>query len=157
MSVKEAVFTTNSPPPLPFYSQAIKCNGMVYCSGQVGGDPKTGKVVEGTIQDRTVSPGRGNGQREGAFALTATQMLTRSQRQILKNLSAILEAAGSSIDKVVKVGIFITSMDNFAAVNEVYQEFFSVEPKPVRVIDHTSLIPLSCNSCTRPGRSFLLT
>ncbi|CAK7244488.1 MAG: hypothetical protein STHCBS139747_006029 [Sporothrix thermara] len=101
MSVKEAVFTTNSPPPLPFYSQAIKCNGMVYCSGQVGGDPKTGKVVEGTIQDRT-------------------------------NLSAILEAAGSSIDKVVKVGIFITSMDNFAAVNEVYQEFFSVEPKPCR-------------------------
>ncbi|CAK7208968.1 hypothetical protein SCUCBS95973_000292 [Sporothrix curviconia] len=98
MPVKEAVFTPNSPPPLPFFSQAIKCNGMVYCSGQVGVDPKTGEMVEGTIQDRT--------------------------RQILKNMSAVLEAAGSSLDNVVKVNIFITAMDNFGAVNEVYKEFF---------------------------------
>ncbi|CAK7233198.1 hypothetical protein SBRCBS47491_008527 [Sporothrix bragantina] len=106
MPVKEAVFTPNSPPPLPFFSQAIKSNGMVYCSGQVGVDPKTGEMVEGSIQDRT--------------------------RQILKNMSAVLEAAGSSIDNVVKVNIFITAMDNFGAVNEVYKEFFSVDPKPCR-------------------------
>ena len=55
MVQKEAVFTDKAPAPLPFFSQAIKCQGMVYCSGSIGTDPKTGKMVEGGIADRTVS------------------------------------------------------------------------------------------------------
>ncbi|CAK7272852.1 hypothetical protein SEPCBS57363_005355 [Sporothrix epigloea] len=106
MPVKESVFTPNSPAPRPFYSQAVKCNGMVYCSGQLAADPKTNELIGGTIQDRT--------------------------RLVLKNLSAVLEAAGSSIDNVVKVNVFITNMDNFGAVNEVYEEVFTVDPKPCR-------------------------
>jgi len=56
MPQKEAVLTDKAPPPLPFFSQAIKCQGMVYCSGSVGQDPKTGKLVEGSVSDRTVLP-----------------------------------------------------------------------------------------------------
>jgi 2-iminobutanoate/2-iminopropanoate deaminase len=84
MPLKEAVLTSNAPPPLPFFSQAIKCNGMVYCSGSIGTDPTTLKLVEGGVADRT--------------------------RQSLKNLAAVLEAAGSSIDNVVKVNVFLTNM-----------------------------------------------
>lgn len=54
MPQKEAVVTDKAPPPMPFFSQAIKCQGMVYCSGSIGMDPKTNKVVEGTVADRTV-------------------------------------------------------------------------------------------------------
>jgi reactive intermediate/imine deaminase len=90
MPLKEAVLTSNAPPPLPFFSQAIKCNGMVYCSGSIGTDPTTLKLVEGGVADRT--------------------------RQSLKNLSAVLEAAGSGIDNVVKVNVFLTNMVSFVPV-----------------------------------------
>lgn len=59
-------------------------------------------------------------------------ILTKHQRQALKNLSAVLEAAGSSLKNVVKVNVFLTDMSNFAAMNEVYDEFFVSQPKPVR-------------------------
>ncbi|KAA8574900.1 hypothetical protein EYC84_004138 [Monilinia fructicola] len=72
MPQKESVSTAKAPPPLPFFSQAVKCQGMVYCSGSIGMDVATKKLVEGGIADRT--------------------------RQSLLNLQAILEAAGSSID-----------------------------------------------------------
>lgn len=55
MPQKEAVFTTNAPPPLPFFSQAIKCQGMVYCSGSIGTDPATKEMVQGGVADRTVN------------------------------------------------------------------------------------------------------
>jgi len=55
MVLKEAVLTKNAPAPLPFYSQAIKCQGMVYCSGNIGMDPQTNKLIEGSVGDRTVS------------------------------------------------------------------------------------------------------
>jgi 2-iminobutanoate/2-iminopropanoate deaminase len=136
MPLKEAVLTSNAPPPLPFFSQAIKCNGMVYCSGSIGTDPTTLKLVEGGVADRT--------------------------RQSLKNLSAVLEAAGSGIDNVVKVNVFLTNMvsfvsvlgemkvvingkqDNFAAMNNVYAEVFSKEgvPKPVRTCVAVHQLPL---------------
>jgi len=54
MPAKEAVHTTNAPPPMPFFSQAIKCQGLVYCSGSLGVDPKTEKMVEGSVSERTV-------------------------------------------------------------------------------------------------------
>lgn len=97
---------------------------MVYCSGSIGMDPETLKLVEGSVGDRAVS---------SVFGLTifflechldldyiSPGMLTiYPQAQALKNLSAVLEAAGSSIDNVVKVNVFLTDMADFAAINKV--------------------------------------
>ncbi|KAG4035085.1 hypothetical protein MFRU_002g04320 [Monilinia fructicola] len=116
MPQKESVSTAKAPPPLPFFSQAVKCQGMVYCSGSIGMDVATKKLVEGGIADRT--------------------------RQSLLNLQAILEAAGSSIDNVVKVNVFLTKMDDFAAMNNVYAEFFHKDPKPVRTCVAVHELPL---------------
>ncbi|TVY14946.1 RutC family protein [Lachnellula arida] len=116
MVLKEAVKTDKAPLPLPFFSQAIKCQGLVYCSGSVGMDPATSKLVEGSVADRTA--------------------------QSLKNLSAVLEAAGSSIDNAVKVNVFLTNMENFAAMNKVYDGFFTKEPKPVRTCVAVHQLPL---------------
>ncbi|KAF4635007.1 hypothetical protein G7Y89_g3089 [Cudoniella acicularis] len=116
MVQKEVVLTDKAPAPLPFYSQAIKCQGMVYCSGSIGMDPVTNKVIEGGVADRTT--------------------------QALNNLAAILEAAGSSIDNVVKVNVFLTNMENFAAMNKVYESFFSKNPKPVRTCVAVYQLPL---------------
>ena len=68
MPQKEAVLTNNAPLPLPFFSQAIKCQGMVYCSGSIGVDPKTSKIVEGGVADRTVRlPSQPAHPREGIW------------------------------------------------------------------------------------------
>ncbi|CAG8171287.1 unnamed protein product [Penicillium salamii] len=101
------VRTERAPLPPPFLSQGLVVGDVVYCSGQVGADPATGKLVEGSIQNRT--------------------------RQILNNLSAVLEAGGSSLHDAIKVNIFLTNMADFPAVNEVYAAFFS-DPKPVSEI-----------------------
>ncbi|KAI8951264.1 L-psp endoribonuclease family protein [Xylaria longipes] len=104
---KEAVSTPNSPAPLPQFSQAIKYNGMVYCSGSIGKDPVTKELAKGGVQPET--------------------------RVAIKNISAVLEAAGSSLDNIVKINIFLTTMDDFAAMNEAYDESFgSINPKPCR-------------------------
>ncbi|PQE20154.1 endoribonuclease L-PSP protein [Rutstroemia sp. NJR-2017a WRK4] len=116
MPQKEAVSTDKAPPPMPFFSQAIKCQGMVYCSGSIGMDPATNKLVEGSVGDRTA--------------------------QSLRNLSAVLTAAGSSIDNVVKVNVFLDNMANFAAMNKVYAEFFHQDPKPVRTCVAVYQLPL---------------
>ncbi|KAI8627260.1 L-psp endoribonuclease family protein [Xylariaceae sp. FL1651] len=106
-STKEAVSTNNSPAPLPQFSQAIKYGGMVYCSGNIGIDPVTRELAEGGIQPQT--------------------------RLAIKNLSAVLEAAGSSLSNVVKANIFLTTMDDFGPMNEAYDEFFGgIDPKPCR-------------------------
>ncbi|PSS08804.1 hypothetical protein M430DRAFT_110291 [Amorphotheca resinae ATCC 22711] len=116
MPQKESVFTDKAPAPLPFFSQAIKCNGMVYCSGSIGTDPKTGKLVEGSVADRCA--------------------------QSLANLSAVLEASGSSIDNVVKVNIFLTDIADFATINTVYDKVFHKEPKPCRTCVAVHQLPL---------------
>ncbi|KAL3423449.1 endoribonuclease L-PSP [Phlyctema vagabunda] len=116
MSPKEKVFTENAPAPMPFFSQAIKCQGMVYCSGSIGMDKDTMKLVEGSVADRTAV--------------------------CLKNLAAILEASGSSIDNVVKVNVFLADMANFAAMNNVYDKVFHKEPKPVRTCVAVHQLPL---------------
>ncbi|KAL2258147.1 hypothetical protein VTK26DRAFT_8652 [Humicola hyalothermophila] len=102
--------------PLPQFSQAVKYNGMVYCSGTLGVDPATGKLVDGSVTDRT--------------------------RQALKNIAAVLEAAGSSIKNVVKVNVFLNNMANFAAMNVAYDEFFNQEPKPCRTCVAVFQLPL---------------
>jgi reactive intermediate/imine deaminase len=113
MSYREPVFTTAACEPLPQFSQAVKYNGMVYCSGAIGIDPKTNELVPGTAKDRA--------------------------RTALLNLNAVLEAAGSSLDRVVKANIFLANMKDFDAVNVAWDEFFPKDPKPVSSVNGMTL------------------
>lgn len=99
------IATTAAPGAIGPYSQAIEANGFVYASGQLPIDPATGMFPEGGICEQT--------------------------RQSLLNAKTILEAAGSGLDKVVKTTVFLSDMGNFAAMNEVYAEFFQA-PFPAR-------------------------
>ncbi|KAL2269936.1 hypothetical protein VTJ83DRAFT_2120 [Remersonia thermophila] len=95
------VFTKNAAPPAGPYSQAIKTPNAIYCSGQIPCDAE-GNLIEGTIQQKTA--------------------------QCIANLKAVLEEAGSSLDKVVKVNAFLTDMANFADMNEEYAKWFTHKP-----------------------------
>ncbi|KAI1328920.1 endoribonuclease L-PSP [Xylariaceae sp. FL0255] len=117
MADKTPVVTENAPRALPgIYSQAIKANGFVFVSGAVPMDPVTMKIIDGDIQAHT--------------------------HQCIKNLSAILEAAGSSLEKVVKVNVFISDMDNFAKMNEVYSTYWG-DVKPCRTCVAVKTLPLN--------------
>lgn len=96
------ISTTAAPAALGPYSQAIVLDGMVYASGQIALDPVSGQLVEGDVQAQT--------------------------HRVLQNLSAVLEAAGSSLANVVKTTVFLTNMSNFTAMNEVYATYFGSEP-----------------------------
>lgn len=102
---KQAIHTPNAPTPKAPYSQGIVANGFLFVSGQVAIDPQTGDPVHGTFEDEL--------------------------RLTLSNLKAILEAAGSGLDKVVKVTVFLADMSNFPKLNEIYREFFP-QPYPAR-------------------------
>jgi len=97
--VKLRIQTETAPAAIGPYSQAIRANGLVFCSGQIPIDPATGKFVAGGIAEQT--------------------------EQVLKNLSAVLEAAGSSLERVVKTTVFLADMAEFAEMNEVYGRFFT--------------------------------
>lgn len=112
--MKEPVHSDNAPKALGPYSQAIKANGFVFASGQVPLDPATGAMVEGNIGDQT--------------------------EQVLKNLKAVLEAAGSSLDKVVKSTVYLLDMNDFADMNQVYGRFFS-DVSPARSTVEVSRLP----------------
>ncbi|OKL63018.1 2-iminobutanoate/2-iminopropanoate deaminase [Talaromyces atroroseus] len=115
MASKTPILTDKAPKPLPgIYSQAIVANGVVYCSGSIGMDPVTGSLVEGDIKART--------------------------HQCIKNLSHVLEAAGSSIEKVVKVNVFIDDMDKFAEMNSVYTQYWG-DIKPCRTCVAVKTLP----------------
>jgi 2-iminobutanoate/2-iminopropanoate deaminase len=103
--MRQRIQTENAPAAIGPYSQAIKAGGFVFCSGQVAIDPQTGQFVAGGIAEQT--------------------------ERVLKNLQAVLEAAGSSLDQVVKTTVFLADMKEFSAMNEVYARFFS-EPPPAR-------------------------
>jgi len=98
---KKIVSTEKAPPPVGPYSQAVMAGDFIFAAGQLGIDPKRGELVEG-IEAQT--------------------------RQVLTNLSAVLEAAGSSLDRVVQATVFLAHMEDFAAMNTVYAEFFPLEP-----------------------------
>ncbi|KAH7463466.1 hypothetical protein FOMA001_g18155 [Fusarium oxysporum f. sp. matthiolae] len=112
---KTEVRTDGAPPPKPFLSQGVVVGNMVYVSGSLGMDPSTGKMIEGTITDRTV--------------------------RALKNISSILEAAGTSAANLVKVNIFITDMKDFGAMNEGYMEVLTEGIKPVRTCVAVKQLP----------------
>ena len=111
---KEVISTDKAPAAIGPYSQAVKINGMIFVSGQIAIDPGTGSIVDGNVQDQT--------------------------RQVLNNVKAVLEAAGSSLDKVAKTTVYITDMDNFSKVNEIYAEFFIDQP-PARACVEVSRLP----------------
>ena len=96
------VATTSAPAALGPYSQAIAVDSMVFASGQIGLEPATGQLVDGDVQAQT--------------------------HQALRNLTAVLEAAGSSLASVVKTTVFLTTMGDFAAMNDIYATYFGDEP-----------------------------
>lgn len=112
---RQVIATAKAPAAVGPYSQAIKANGFVFTAGQLGLDPATGKLVEGDVTDQA--------------------------RQALKNLQAILEAAGSSLEQVVKVTVFLKDINDFKRVNEVYAEFFKASP-PARSAVQVAALPL---------------
>ncbi|MEO0069220.1 MAG: RidA family protein [candidate division WOR-3 bacterium] len=111
--MKEAVRTDEAPKPVGPYSQAVKVGNLIFTSGQIGIDPKTNELVEG-LEEQT--------------------------KQTFMNLSAVLAAAGSGLERVVKTTIFITDMDNFSLVNSIYAQFFR-EPFPARSTVEVSRLP----------------
>ena len=111
---KEIVSTDGAPGALGPYNQAVKAGGFVFCSGQIGMDPAGGEVVDGGVTAQT--------------------------ERVLLNLKAVLEAAGSGLDSVVKCTVFLKSMGDFAAMNEVYARYFISEP-PARAAVEVSCLP----------------
>lgn len=101
----KAISTTKAPAAIGPYSQAIEANGMLFCSGQIPINPATGALVEGGILEQT--------------------------RQVFHNITEVLAAAGTDLSHVVKTTVFLSDMANFAAMNEVYAQFFA-QPFPAR-------------------------
>ena len=101
--VRERIQTDKAPAAIGPYSQAIRAGGFVFVSGQIPIDPQTGEFVAGGIAEQTA--------------------------RVLKNLTAVLEAAGSSLEQVVKTTVFLADMKEFSSMNEVYKDFFpSLQP-----------------------------
>ena len=118
MSQIKRVETPNAPAAIGPYSQAIIANGFVYTAGQIPLDPKTGELVQGDIATQTT--------------------------RVMESLKAILEQAGGSLQTVVKTTVFLKSMDDFAAMNAVYAEYFG-DHKPARSTVQAAKLPRDVN------------
>jgi 2-iminobutanoate/2-iminopropanoate deaminase len=114
MSNRTVIHSDSAPKAIGPYSQAIVSGGLVFCSGQVPIDPATGELVAGGIQEQT--------------------------HRSLMNLKAVLEAAGSGLDRVVKTTVFLQSMNDFAAMNAVYANYFPNDP-PARSTVEVAKLP----------------
>jgi len=112
--VKEIIQTEQAPKAIGPYSQAIRANGLIFASGQIPINPETGQFVSGGIVEQT--------------------------EQAIKNLSQVLEAAGSDLSRVVKTTVFLADMNEFAAMNEVYGRFFNEAP-PARATVEAARLP----------------
>ncbi len=115
---KEIISTENAPQAIGPYSQAVKTGNLIFISGQIPLNPSTGDLVSGSIEDEA--------------------------NQVLNNLKSICEAAGYSLEDVVKITIFLTDLSNFASVNEVMKQHFQ-EPYPARATVEVSGLPLGVN------------
>lgn len=109
-----AIATPDAPAAIGPYSQAIVHSGLVYCSGQIPLDPESGEIKAVTIEEQT--------------------------HQVMKNLSAVLEAAGSGLSGVIRTTIYLQNLENFAKVNEVYASYLS-KPFPARATVEVSKLP----------------
>jgi len=112
--VKETISTEKAPGAIGPYSQAVKTGNMIFCSGQIPIDPTTGEFVSNNVAEQT--------------------------HQVLTNLSVVLEAAGASLNNVVKTTVFLADMNDFTAMNEIYAEFFS-DNKPARATVQAARLP----------------
>ena len=112
--MKDVISTDKGPKAIGPYSQAIRANGFVFTAGQVAFDPATGQVVDGDVAKQTA--------------------------RVLDNLKAILEAAGSSLDKAVKATVFLKDMNDFTAMNEIYARYFAHQP-PARSTVEVARLP----------------
>lgn len=112
--MREVIATNDGPKAIGPYSQAIKANGFVFVSGQIPIDPATQQLIEGDVAAQT--------------------------ERVLQNLSAILNAAGSSLDLVVKAGVFLKNMSDFTAMNEIYGRYFTQAP-PARSTVEVACLP----------------
>ncbi len=114
MTVKEIITTARAPQAIGPYSQAVRAGKLVFTSGQISLDPATGEFIAGGVREQT--------------------------EQVLKNLSAVLKAAGAELDQVVKTTVFLADMNDFAAMNEVYGRFFTSKP-PARATVQAARLP----------------
>ena len=113
--MKQIIHTADAPAPIGPYSQAIRMGNTVYTSGQIAIDPKTSQLVSGSIAEET--------------------------HQVMRNMEAVLKAAGLGFDQVLKSTIFITDMDDFGAINEVYGSYFDADTAPARETVQVARLP----------------
>jgi 2-iminobutanoate/2-iminopropanoate deaminase len=116
--MRKRIFTPNAPEPIGPYSQAIDADGVLFCSGQIPIDPQTGELVDGDVAAQA--------------------------ERALRNLEAVLKAAGKGFDDVVKTTLYLTDMGDFAAVNAVYDRYFG-SVKPARSTVGVAALPK--NAC----------
>jgi 2-iminobutanoate/2-iminopropanoate deaminase len=112
--MKQPISTTHAPAAIGPYSQAIKAGGMVFLSGQIPLDPATGQMIEGDVAVQT--------------------------ERVMKNLGAVLEAAGCSFDDIVRTTIFLVNLGDFQVVNETYGRYFKGTP-PARATVQVAALP----------------
>ena len=116
MSLKRKIISTkDAPAAVGPYSQGVCINNLIFTAGQIPLVPETGNLIEGGIEEQT--------------------------RQVMKNLAGVLEAAGSSLAKIIKTTIFVTDIGDFAKVNQVYGSFFTADP-PARSTVQVAALPL---------------
>ncbi len=114
---RKVIHTDNAPKAIGPYSQAIQAGNLIFCSGQIPIDPKTGELVVSSITDATC--------------------------RCLENLKAVLESAGSSLDSVTKVTVFLKDMNDFGEMNEEYAKYFTADP-PARAAVEVARLPKDC-------------
>lgn len=113
--MKTSVFTADAPRPIGPYSQAVKVGNLLFASGQIPVDPATGKLVEGGLAEQT--------------------------HQVFKNIAAVLKAAGVTFDDVCKTTVYLKDMGDFAAMNEIYSQYFTGEILPARSAFQVGKLP----------------
>ena len=116
--MKKIIFSPDAPTPIGPYSQAVMVNDVLYMSGQIALDPATNKIIKGTIKEET--------------------------KGVMENIKAVLKAADMTFDNVVKVTIFLSDMNNFVQVNEVYASYFTKD-FPARATIQASKLPKDAN------------
>ncbi len=110
----KSIISENAPAPIGPYSQAIEVNGFIYTSGQIALHPKSSEIVSGKLEEQV--------------------------HQVIKNLQAVLKAADTDLNKVIKTTIYLANMSDFVKVNEIYGSYFS-ESKPARSTVEVSCLP----------------
>ncbi len=114
-----SIYSPHAPEPVGPYSQAVEHNGVLYCSGQVALDPATGRLVDSDIEAET--------------------------GQVLRNVDAVLAAAGTSKRNVIKCSVFVMDMGMFDRINAVYQAYFGLDEAPARELVQVARLPKGAN------------